>query len=253
MKQLFFIQTILILLTSSAFADTISVGDINSIYVADQFIGSSSSGQACEKSQTAANCNFQQTFTNNYLNDNLLSTITTSNFATSVKSPNVTNAYIDIAFSQDMFNGDSNDLVLFFVGNGTSFNLDVFSKEDDINSIYSETRTIGLSDFAPDTTTEGLGWLCINASDKNCTGGATLSAMFFDFGDTVATDLAIHRLRISFGDGFTEGTTSSNFSLAGGFHNKASISEVPLPLSAVLFSSGLALLSLFRRKAQLQS
>ena len=247
MKQLFLIQIILVLLSSNAIADTISVGDINNIHVADQFVGSSSSA-ACEANQIAANCDFIQTFTSTYLNDEMLSTITTSDFSTSVKSPSTSNAYIDLAFSNDMFNGAGDDLVLFFVGNSTAFNIDVFAKDDNVNSIFSETRTINMTtDLAPMTTNLGTGWICISAPDQPCSN-IGLSALFFDLGDNLAGDLAIGRLRISFGDGFTEGTTSSNFSLAGGFHNEAIISEVPLPLPAVLFGSGLALIGWVGRR-----
>jgi len=252
MKQLIFINLALLLLSTNIHAATINVGNIENIYVADVAAGSSNSS-SCESSQTAANCDFEQTFhAGTYLSNTALNALVTSNFMTSVKSPVKSNATIDLAFTDNIVNGIGNDLVLFFIGNTTSFGLDVYDQAGGLinKGVYTiKTPTYDsvnntVLDFG-DTVRDSNGdWLCINSTDPICAGGYALSAIQIDFG-TSFEGTAIGSLHITLGNGYN-GLGSSNFSLAGGFHTSATV--VPLPLSIILFSSGLALLGLTGRR-----
>lgn len=245
MKSLLLINIALLLFTSGAQAATIKVGSINDIQVAD-VLTASSNNLACESSSTAANCDFEQTFhAGTYLSNTALSSLVTSDYRTSVKSPVESNAFLDLSFSNTMYGGEGNDLVLFFIGNTTSFGLDVFDMQN--NDLMSTgTYTIETTDavFNDDGS-----WLCIsaNATDSQCSAGYPLSAIFIDFG-AAYDGVEIGNIHLTLGDGFND-VGSSNFSLAGGFHGQAA-AVVPLPLPIVLFSSGLAMLGWFgRRKA----
>ena len=226
----------LLILSTNVQAEMIDVGNIKNIFVADSFIGSSNSAD-CETSQTAANCDFEQSFwPDTYLSNTALEGIATSDYRTSVKSPVEGNAYIDLKFTDSMYGGAGNDLVLFFVGNSRSFGLDVSDKQN-TGLISTGTYNISTSDtvFNDDST-----WKCISkdGTDNNCSTGYPLSAVFFDFGESF-DGVEIGKIHLTFGEGFSGIAGSANFALAGGFHNSA---VVPLPLPIVLFSSGLALL-----------
>ena len=260
MKPLIFINIVLSLLATTAQAAPISVGNINGIYIANELIGTSSSAQ-CETTQNQANCDFIKTGTvTTYLNDTSLADVVTSDPATYTLSPFRETAYIDLGFKGfDIYNGIGNDLVVFIVGNTTSFGLDVF----DINGTRVSTGiyNVATPTFASDGSNLDFGdtvldnngnWLCVNASDDVCTNGAALSAIFIDLEDSIAGDVALGSIRIFLGEDFngihpvTGKPIRPRFSLAGGFHTEATV--VPLPLSAVLFSSGLALLGWTGRK-----
>lgn len=236
MKQLTITIFTLLVLSTNTLADTIKVGNIENIYVADSFVGSSNIAE------------FEQSFSpGRPLAEAAFKTIVTSDYRTSVKNPVNSSAYIDLAFSNKMYGGAGDDLVLFFVGNSTSFGLDVFEKQNTgntgaINTISTGTYTISTSDtvYNNDNT-----WKCFNGIGDQCTGGFALSAIYIDFGQSF-DNVEIGNIRLTLGQGFN-GVNSSNFALAGGFHDAV---VVPLPLPIVLFSSGLVLLGwMARRKA----
>ena len=259
MKQLIFIHIVLSLLATTTQAAPISVGNINSIYVANELIGTSSSTQ-CEATPNKANCDFLKPDPTTYLNNASLADVVTSNPATYTLSPFRETAYIDLGFRGfDIYNGVGNDLVIFIVGNTTSFGLDIF----DINGTRVNTGVYNVATptFANDGSNLNFGdtvldkdgnWLCVNGTDNFCTDGAALSAVFIDLEDSIAGDVALGSIRIFLGNDFnginpvTGNPVRPRFSLAGGFHTEATV--VPLPLSAVLFSSGLALLGWAGRK-----
>lgn len=259
MKPLLFINVFLSLLATSAQAAPISIGNINGIYVANDLIGTSSSAQ-CETRQNMANCDFLKTGPTTYLNNAALANVVTSNQASYTLSPFRNTAYFDLGFNGfDIFNGAGNDLVVFIVGNTTSFGLDVF----DVNGtvVNSGVYNVATPTFASDGSNLDFGdtvlhsngnWLCVNGTGQFCTNGAALSAIFIDLEDSIAGNVALGSIRIFLGEEFNginpvNGTpVRPRFSLAGGFHTEATV--VPLPLSVVLFSSGLALLGWTGRK-----
>ncbi len=259
MKPLILINIALLLLAATAQAAPISVGNINGIYVANELTGTSSSAQ-CETTQNQANCDFLKTGPTTYLNNASLANVVTSNPATYALSPFRDTAHIDLGFNGfNIYNGAGNDLVIFIVGNTTSFGLDIF----DINGTVVNTGVYNVATptFASDGSNLDLGdtvldnngnWLCVNGSDEFCTDGAALSAIFIDLKDSIAADVALGGIRIFLGEDFN-GINPGNgdpirprLSLAGGFHTEATV--VPLPLSVILFSSGLALLGWTGRK-----
>lgn len=246
MKQLSFINLLLLLGSTSAYAAPISVGNINDIYVANQLLGSSSS-TACETTQNQDNCDFLTPTPTEFLNDAALAAAVTSDPANYVLSPYRNSAYIDLGFDgYDIYNGAGNDLVIFIVGNSTTFGLDVFDTSGKVVST-------GIFDVPADgssTVHDNDGkWLCVGGTDDVCSGGAALSAIFIDLEDSIAGDIALGGIRVLLGEDYngTDGTRP-RFSLAGGFHTEASITAVPLPLPAILFSSGLFLLGWVGRR-----
>ncbi len=226
MKHIILINILLTLLFTSAHAAPISVGNINNINVANLFIGSSNDA-AC-----TTDCDFLNA-AGTSLNDTALAPIVTSQVSNYVFSSMAgNNASFDLGFDGfNLYNRDGNDLVIFIVGNSTSFGLDVFDKAGSMISTgnYSVTTANTVFDNSGN-------WLCIGGSDASCTGGFPLSAVFIDFGNSFAGDVALGHLNLSL--------NNAAFSLAGGFH----VTPIPLPLPIILFSSGLALLAFAGRK-----
>ncbi len=239
----------LALFTNATQAAPISIGNINGINVANQLIGTSSSA-ACESTPTRENCDFLKTGPTTPLNNAGVASVVTSNPATYVLSPDRNNTFLDLGFNGfDLYNGDGDDLVVFIVGHSTSFGLDVFDTNDNLvfSSIYDvATPVFGVD--SGDTVFDNDGnWLCINGAPGTCNDGTSLSAAFFDFGDAIAGDMALGSIRISLGEDFNGADgTRPRFSLAGGFYTEAMV--VPLPMPALLFSSGLFLLGWLGRK-----
>jgi hypothetical protein len=250
MKQLTLIQFILLFISTGALAAPISVGNIDDIYVANEVLGYSNSA-ACESSQTKDNCYFLTPNPTTYLNKAGLSAAVTSDAANYVLNPYHASGYIDLGFNgYDIYNGDGNDLVVFIVGNSTTFGLDIY----DINgAAVSEGAVYDVPANGSSTVFDTDGkWLCVSGLDGSCTNGAALSAIFIDLEDSIAGDVALGSIRIWLGEDYN-GTddlkTRPRFSLAGGFHTEPTV--VPLPLPVVLFSSGLALLGWIGRRKTL--
>ncbi len=140
----------------------------------------------------------------------------------------VNNNYIDLSFGNTIkaFNGNGADLVLFFAGNATKF-------KD--NSIQEYLFSFETGSFKSDL-------LGVTTSKSSALYGYQYFASYalIDLSDYgFAANAIIDDFRIYMGD-------SSMPSLAAVGAYNATV--VPLPLSSVLFGSGLALLSLFRRK-----
>lgn len=261
MKQLHILNfgllaLVLTLFSSTAHTAAISIGTINDINIANNLIGTSSSA-ACESAQTQANCDFLTPNPTTYLNDAGVASVVTSNPANYLLSPFRNSAYIDLGFNGfDLFNGDGNDLVVFIVGHSTSFKLDVFtdastdpfysSVYDVATPVFDNTQNI-FTDTGDMVFDNNGNWLCAGGAPGTCTDGTSLSAAFFDLGNSIAGDIALSKIRITLGEDYNGADgTRPRFSLAGGFHTNATV--VPLPLSVVLFSSGLALLGLTGRR-----
>lgn len=228
MKLIILINILLTLLVTSAHAAPISVGNISNINVANILLGSSNDA-AC-----SSNCDFLNA-ASVLLNDAALAPVVTSNVSDYVFSSTAGNgAAFDLGFDGfNLYNSDGNDLVIFIIGNTTTFALDVSDTTGNVISSgnYSVTTANTVFDNSGN-------WLCIGGSDSACTGGYPLSAVFIDFGDSFAGDLALGSLHISL--------NNAAFSLAGGFHTAPTV--IPLPLPFVLFGSGLAFLALVGRR-----
>lgn len=252
MKQLTLIHILLLSISTGAFAAPISVGNIDGVYVANEVLGYSNSA-ACESLQSQDNCYFltPPAASPTYLNKAGLSAAVTSDAGNYVLNPYHNSGYIDLGFDgYDVYNGVGNDLVVFIVGNSTTFGLDVY----DINgAAVSEGIVYDVPANGSSTVFDNDGnWLCVGGTDDKCTDGAALSAIFIDLGDSIAGDVALGSIRVWLGEDYngTDGlNTRPRFSLAGGFHTEATV--VPLPLPVVLFSSGLALLGWIGRRKTL--
>lgn len=234
MKKLLLINITLLIWSTNISAEMIYVGndninaiDTDNIFTADVLVGSSNQS-GCSSVASPTQCDFQQTFTTNYFSDDALRTtgLVTSDYRTSVKSSE-SDAYLDLGFSNNVVNGAGNDLILFFIGNTTSFGLEVFDTSG--QSMFTSSYIIDapiIPDFgdAVRVPADPVDLLVL-------VDGWQLSAILIDLGEA-SEGAAIGNLHLT--------VENSNFSLAGGFHTQAAV--VPLPLPVVLFSSGLALL-----------
>lgn len=145
--------------------------------------------------------------------------------------PTTEQAYIDLSFSDDIFNGEGDDLVLFFAGTGTNF-------QDGHSEGYLFSIDVGI---------DGI----LDGENLGVTSSSTSSIYDNDFFASYATiDLGLlgfdpttplGDIRIYLGD-----SSMPALAALGAYHTEAVV--VPLPLSSILFGSGLMLLSLFRRK-----
>ena len=233
----------LMLLSTMVQAAPVSVGNIDDIYVANALLGSSSSA-ACETTQNSTNCDFlRPPAPGTFLNSAALEAAVTQNVADYVLSPYRNSAYIDLGFNgYDLYNGAGNDLVVFIVGNNTSFGLDVFDEHGTM--VSSDTYIVPANGSATVYDNDGK-WLCVGGSDNLCTGGAALSAIFIDLEESLASDVAIGNIRLNIGENFNgPDGTRPRFSLAGGFHTIPT-TEIPVPLPVLLFLSGLSVFGFF--------
>ena len=146
-------------------------------------------------------------------------------------NPAVSSAYIDLSFSQNIYNGNGADLVLFFAGTGTNFqNAPPETYKFTIDIGADDSQEGGLFEVIPTTTSDIYG-------DKFFASYALINLDPFGFDRSTA----LGDIRIILSD-----TSMPALAALGAYHTSAMV--VPLPLSSVLFGSGLALLSLFRRK-----
>lgn len=150
---------------------------------------------------------------------------------------------IDLGFgSNTVVTGQGADVVVFSLWNGYDYNvgLQAFATDDTLLSSY--VYTVDGSTFFESSST--IATTAINLFDNSLNGGTS--------GVALGDDIELGYLRLFIGpdyNGVTGGLNAySNTSLVGAFHTD--VAFVPLPLPAVLFSSGLLLLGwIGRRKA----
>lgn len=165
--------------------------------------------------------------------------IIASNPETAVYGNAPTNySVIDLGFGSDtVVTGSGVDLVVFSLWSGYdySFGLEAYSKKDG-------TR---LSGYKYSVNNSSIFSEC---ADGSCPTVVTTSINLYDNNANaieLADDLELGYIRLFIGGDLYNGSIGgmdaySNFSLVGAFNVKTAV--VPLPLSAVLFGSGLALL-----------
>lgn len=217
MKTLIFLNIIIATLSTSVHAATISA-------YANDFLDSSGSF-VLSPGSTA------------------LGTVVTNDIDTYVMS-NDAEASFDLGFGTNTaITGSGTDLLIFTIGNDYYFGLQVF----DINNTILSSFIYNVPGDGSATATDADGNdLCLEIEGV-CT--AAISATAIDLFDssfnTIADNTEIGFIRLFIGSDYS-GTSGDNsiFALAGAVHTTA----VPLPLPAVLFSSGLFLLGWIGRK-----
>jgi hypothetical protein len=157
------------------------------------------------------------------------------------------NASLTVSFSNPFYNGDGNDLALFFVGDAVP-SVEV--------AIGNSVQTIGLQGTGQHVTNQQTGISynlsvgLIDLSGFNVPGYTAVSSftlitspITLSYDGVNCTDpLGCH--------------TAAGLSLAGSMYDTQQApfpSPVPLPLPALLFGSGLGVLGLFGRKRSLKS
>ena len=142
---------------------------------------------------------------------------------------------IDLGFGDStVITGSGADLVIFSLWSGYNYSFGL--------SAYDDTGTL-LSGYNYNVDDSSIYSEC---TDGSCPTVVTTSINLYDNNAIeLADDLELGYIRLFIGGELYNGSTGgidaySNFSLAGAFNVKSAV--VPLPLSAVLFSSGLALL-----------
>jgi hypothetical protein len=138
-------------------------------------------------------------------------------------------AYIDLRFSQDLYNHDGNDLVLFFAGTGTVFN-DPRPAEAFLFS----------ADVGIDGSLEAENMGVITSETSDIYGDRFFASYaFIDLGDSIDGITPFRDIRV-----FMDDTSMPALAAVGAYHTTA----VPLPLPALLFLSGLSVFGLFTRR-----
>ncbi len=170
---------------------------------------------------------------------NALSTTVTGNDLTTyawtpnahlAANPAVKRAYIDLSFTDGIYNGEGNDLVLFFAGNGT--NLSTGIEE------YLFSVSVGGKN-----TTESAQQKVITSTTSSIYDGAFYASYAFlnldDFG--FGQNAKLNDIRL-----YLDDTSMPALAALGAYYDRPAV--VPVPAAIWLFGSGLMLLSLFKRK-----
>jgi len=174
---------------------------------------------------------FSQTPGGTALSNGDIGTIISSDPATAIYGfSSVDYSVIDLGFGDStVVTGAGADLVIFSLwsGDNYTFGLQAFDKDDNLISNYNYTVT----------------------------SSTTSIDLFNDSAVALENDIELGYIRLFIGgvyNGNAGGTTVySNFSLVGAYHTQAQATVVPLPLPAVLFGSGLALLGWVGRRKSL--
>jgi hypothetical protein len=181
---------------------------------------------------------FSQTPGGTALSNGDIGTIISSDPATAIYGfSSADYSVIDLGFGDStVVTGAGADLVIFSLSSGYnySFGLQAYDTENNLLSSYNYSTATHSSIFSP--------------------GILATSINLYDGSVAVGDDIELGYVRLFIGgtayNGSVGGTDAySNFSLVGAYHTQAAV--VPLPISAVLFSSGLALLGWVGRRKSL--
>jgi hypothetical protein len=233
MKQLLFLNIIIAVLSSPAQAVTVSAFG--------------------EYRTSSAYGSFSTSPGGTPISESDLATIVSNDIDTFVMS-NDAEASFELDFgSNTVTTGAGADLVIFTIGNGYSFGMQVFGTGDADNPISSYIYSVPVPSASYDATVYDKNGdpLCVNDT-LPCP--AVISGTAIDIFDSsfnyIADDTEIDFIRIFLGNDYNGSvggeTAYPLFSLAGAVYSDAVV--VPLPLPAVLFSSGLLLLGWVGRR-----
>ncbi|VAW52799.1 hypothetical protein MNBD_GAMMA06-1114 [hydrothermal vent metagenome] len=145
-------------------------------------------------------------------------------------NPAVERAYIDLSFTSGIYNGEGDDLVLFFAGNGSSLSTGIEE--------YLFSVSIG-EEGAIESAQQGV----ITSTTSSIYDDAFFASYAFldldDFG--FGQNAKLNDIRI-----YLDDTSMPALAGLGAYYDRPAV--VPVPAAVWLFGSGLALLSLFKRK-----
>ena len=228
MKKLFLLNIIFIALSTSVQAATIKAiaTDVRATYAGlSDAAGNSIAGFSDTAGSSTALSNAD------------IQSIIASNPEAAVYGNSPTDySIIDLGFGDNtVVTGAGADLAIFSLwsGNDYSFGLNAYSKNGNLLSGYKYNVNNSSVVFS-------------QCADGSCPTVVTTSINLFDnAGVELANGIELGYLSLFIGGSTYNGTTGvtsaySNFSLVGAFNIKTAV--VPLPLSVILFSSGLALL-----------
>jgi hypothetical protein len=153
-------------------------------------------------------------------------------------------AYLDLRFANNIFNGDGADLVLFFAGTGTKFN--TATPGEFVFEPFQFSLDVG-ADGILESDAFGATTFGVTTSETSDIYGGKFFASYamIDLDNIAGFDKTtpLGDIRIYLGDG-----SMPALAAVGAYHTQTAV--VPLPLPIILFSSGLALLGwIGRRKA----
>lgn len=140
---------------------------------------------------------------------------------------------VDLGFGDNtVITGSGVDLVIFSLwsGDSYSFGLQAFDNKDLLTGETEEDHLLSNYNYT-------------------VTSSTTAIDLFKDSTTALEDNIELGYIRLFIGNDYNGATSFSNFSLVGAVHTQATV--VPLPLPAVLFSSGLALLGWIGRRKKL--